>query len=400
MYVVRESGKIDVVAIDMNDAAPMRLRGDRGPAPHFAGRAAELDLMRRRVEIALHEANPGAEGILLFTGIPGIGKTHLVDHFIQQQASDKNVRTLAIGASALRSPEGLLGLIGQAMDAEDRFARSSGIDNKISAVRGSIGGLVSGGVTLDSHRPDLDFFHLLQATKNLSAWRNKALVLVIDEVQNAHPHSAQQLQTLHEGRHGCPIVPIAAGLQNSKSVLSSHGISRMSHYELGLLSQNETVEAIYHGLTNIGVDLTEDTAKALARASMRFPQHIHGCIEAAFNVHKERGEVDSPSAIEAMLEIARKARETYYEGRIDATGNSAYVFYPLAEHMDNLRLESVRRPEAESIIGKDVVDAAFQHGVLSSGEHGLLSFGIPSFRTHMIRQAAAYRALSARTPPR
>ena len=75
--------------------------------------------------------------------------------------------------------------------------------------------------------------------------------------------------------------------------------------------------------------------------------------------------------------------------------------YPLAEHMVHGQLEDVTRQRAGSIVGKDAVDASVRHGVLTTGEHGLLSFGIPSFRTHMIRQAAAYRELADReVPPR
>ena len=70
-----------------------------------------------------------------------------------------------------------------------------------------------------------------------------------------------------------------------------------------LLSHDETVEAVYHGLANLGVELTEDTAKTLAEASMRFPQHIHGHIAAACNVHEERGEVNSPRAVGCTAEL-------------------------------------------------------------------------------------------------
>ena len=235
---------------------------------------------------------------------------------------------------------------------------------------------------------------MLRATKELPAWRNKALVLVVDEVQNTDAESASQLRTLHAGEHGCPIFTIAAGLQHSRSTLSRHGTSRMSCCELGLLSHDETVEAIHHGLANVGVDINEDVAEKLANAAMRFPQHVHAHIKAACDVHERRGEVDSPQALAEVLKMGRQARERFYVGRINAIGGEAYTLYPLAEHMANKRLSDLTRPEAESIIGKDTVAASIEHGVLTKGEHGLLSFGVPSFRSYMIREAAAYRALS------
>ena len=53
------------------------LHGERGPPPHFAGRDAELAAMRRRLDITLREPGAAMNGLLLITGIPGIGKTHL-----------------------------------------------------------------------------------------------------------------------------------------------------------------------------------------------------------------------------------------------------------------------------------------------------------------------------------
>ena len=101
----------------MNAPPTTTLRGERGPPPHFAGREAELSLLRRRLDIALHERDPSIEGLLLISGIPGIGKTHLIDHFIRQQAANKNVKALFLDTRALSSPERLLVLVGRAMNA-------------------------------------------------------------------------------------------------------------------------------------------------------------------------------------------------------------------------------------------------------------------------------------------
>ena len=378
------------------------MRGERGPPPHFAGRERELAVMRNRLDIVLHEDDPAIEGALLISGIPGIGKTHLAYHFAQQATEDRNVKTLAVDPIDLTSPEGLIRLVGRAMDAEDSFARAAGIDDKVSGVRGGVGGLLSGGVTLDTHRPELAFSHLLRATRDLSAWRGRALVLVVDEVQSMDSRSADALLSLHTGRHECPILTIVAGLQQSKSVLSEHGVSRMEHLQLELLSQEEAVEAVYHGLANLGVAVSEDTAKTLADASMRFPQHVRGHVEAACIANERHGEVDSPQALAEALEIGRQSRERYYDGRINAMGGEAYTLYPLVEHMDERAVENLPRSEVETVIDKSVADAAIKHGVLAQGEHGLLSFGIPSFHSYMARKAEEYEKAAGRppTPPR
>ena len=382
----------------MNAKAPTALRGERGPPPHFAGRHAELSLMQRRLDATLGARHPEADGLLLFTGIPGIGKTHLAYHFVQQQKAAQHVQALILGAEELAYPQGMILRIGRAMGAEEAFAKATGIGRRLSGARASVAGVVTAGITLDPAKPALGFTQMLGATAALPAWRDKALVLAIDEVQNAGERGAEQLRALHQGLHGCPILTIAAGLQHSRAILSEHGISRTSHHALGLLSADEAVEAVYRGLANLGATASEGTAKTLADAAMRFPQHVHGYIEAARLVHEARREIDSPAAIAEALETGARAREEYYVGRMGAMDDAAKL-YPLVEDMATRDAHAVTRPSAESIVGVDVVAAAVRHGVLSSREDGVLTFGIPSFRSYMIRRAAAYRELAQAEAP-
>ena len=204
--------------------------------------------------------------------------------------------------------------------------------------------------------------------------------------------SADQLQTLHLGQHGCPILTIAAGLQHAKSVLSAHGISRTSHRSLDLLSNDETVEAVYHGLKNLDVDVTETTAGKLADAAMRFPQHVHGYIEGALVIHNERGEVNSPDAVAEIMRMGRESGVEYYIGRMGAMGRADRL-YPLVERMATEDVDAVTFATAETLVGDETVNAAVQRGVLTEGEDGVLSFGIPSFRNYLIHRAAQHRTV-------
>lgn len=376
----------------MNDSSSTMLHGDRGPPPHFAGRKAALSLLRQRLDLVLESPAAAVNGLLLITGVPGIGKTHLLDHFTRQATESGDVAAITLSPVDLTSPEGLLLQMGEALGGKDPFTRAAGLDDKISGVRAGVGGVVSGGVTLDSHRPALAFSHMLRATKGAKAWRRRALVVVIDEIQSADARSADQLQTLHLGQHGCPILTIAAGLQQSKSILSDLGVSRMSHRRLELLSAAETMEAVYHGLLNLGIDVTEDTAETLADASMRFPQHIHGHIEAARDVHRRRGDINSPAAVADVLQAGRRSREDYYLGRMGAMGRADRL-YPLVEHMADADADAVAFAQAESIVGVEAVNAAVHAGVLAEQEDGVLSFDIPSFRSYMVERAIKHSAL-------
>ena len=361
-----------------------KLSGERGPPPHFAGRTEELANMNRCLDAIRRNASEAQQGMLLFTGVPGIGKTHLAKHFTTQSQS-KNVRALHIGAGGLATPDGLVTLIGRAIGAEDAVARAAGIDSKITGGRA-----LSVGVNLDAHRPVLKCDYLLRATSHLSVWRKKVLILVVDEIQNMDAQSAEQVRTLHEGEHRCPIMFVGVGLLHSPSILSQHGISRMSHHQLEALHPDESVAAIYHGLHRIGVDINEDVAQALAEASMNFPAHVHSYIEAAATVFDERDDVNSDFAMSRILMMGKKSREKYYDGRLRAVAKISRL-YPLVEHLTANNTTVIPLQAASSIIDNGAIEDAVKHGVLSVDYQDVLSFGIPSFQTYMQELAHRYR---------
>lgn len=372
-----------------------KLAGERGYPPHFAGRGKELSIMDGRLDAMLSDSRSAVEGMLLFSGIPGVGKTQLAKHFIGRRKS-KRVKTMDVSTQAAESAEGLIALIGDAMGSEDQFLRAAGIESKVTGARVGVAG-VSGGITMDAHRPDVKFFHMLNATKNLRRWRGKALLIVVDEVQNLDSSSAGQMRTLHEGQHGCPIFVVAMGLQHSGDVLSKHGISRMTHHRLEPLSFGEAHSAIHNGLNNIGVSVNEDVAGAYARASMCFPAHVHAYIEAAATVFDAGGGVNSEAAMAEVLAEGRRLREQFYVNRMAAM-RSAERLYPLVEHMASNKLEIVTRAAASDIVGDETVAAAVCHGVMATTEDGVLSFAVPSFRAYMINRASQHREIERGRP--
>ena len=95
-----------------------RLGEERGPPPYFAGRASELAILHRRLDATLRDPAAAEQGMLLFTGIPGVGKTHLAKHFTAQSRS-KDVYALHTTPDSLASSEGLITLIAKAIENED-----------------------------------------------------------------------------------------------------------------------------------------------------------------------------------------------------------------------------------------------------------------------------------------
>ena len=216
-------------------------------------------------------------------------------------------------------------------------------------------------------------------------------VIVVDEIQGVDEQSANPMRTLHVGRHGCPIMIVGVGLQHSPGILSQHGISRMSHHQLEPLRSAESVAAIYHGLHNIGVDVDDDVAQALAKASMNFPVHVHSYIKAAATVFDEHGEVNSNFAKSRILALGKESREHYYDDRLRGIAK-VNKLHPLVEHMAARDVTAVPLDMASSIIDEETIDNATRHGVLTVDHRDMtLSFGIPAFRTYMVELAQRYR---------
>ena len=88
-----------------------------------------------------------------------------------------------------------------------------------------VGGSANVNVTRDLVRPERSLNAMLRSSRKL--WKNKTLVIVLDELQRLKGRHAESLCDLHDGTHGCPILVVGAGLQHTAAVLSSCGISRV-----------------------------------------------------------------------------------------------------------------------------------------------------------------------------
>ena len=76
--------------------------------------------MDGRLDAMLSDSRSAVEGMLLFSGIPGVGKTQLAKHFIGRRKS-KRVKTMDVSTQAAESAEGLIALIGDAMGRKTSF---------------------------------------------------------------------------------------------------------------------------------------------------------------------------------------------------------------------------------------------------------------------------------------
>ena len=373
-------------------------RTSRDEPYHFAGRRDELAVLHERLD-EVTETSESLRGMALVTGVPGVGKTQLGRRFGKeaQLRSDATVKHLAISAGMLRDDLGLFMAIGRELDAEDEFRRAAETDTHTTAAGGGIG-IVKGNATKEHVRHTGSFGSLLLATGALAAWRGKALVLTVDELQGLRPEGMPALEEFHLGLHRCPILLVGIGLQHTLRVLESGdsgaGLSRpATHLRLGTMAIDEAEEAISGALQALGGDIPKPRAATLAKMSQGFPQHVHGYIEGACVAYDKHGGLDSSAAVDEAADHGHRLRQEHYQGRLAALGaanRSAMLNVAstmLDRGMDRLDWDdaveaaAAKRPNPES-----VVQAAIERGVLAENEDGTVGFGIPSFFAYMGEQ--------------
>ena len=304
------------------------------------------------------------------------------------------MKHLAISAGMLRDDLGLFMAIGRELDAEDEFRRAAETDTRTTAAGGGIG-IVKGNVTKEHMRHTGSFGSLLLATSASAAWRGKALVLTVDELQGLRPEGMPALEELHLGLHRCPILLVGIGLQHTLRVLESGdsgaGLSRpAAHLRLGTMAIDEAEEAISGALQALGGDIPKPRAATLAKMSQGFPQHVHGYIEGACVAYDKHGGLDSSAAVDEAADHGHRLRQEHYQGRLAALGTAnRSAMLNVASTMldrgvdrldwdDAVEAAAAKRPNPES-----VVQAAIERGVLAENEDGTVGFGIPSFFAYM-----------------
>ena len=361
-------------------------RTDRGVPYHFAGRDAELSALNCRLAVVA-ETGDASDGLALITGVPGSGKTSLARAFMESC----NVHTLRCDVVDFEDPPSLFLSIGTAIGKQSTFEKIAGVDPRITG--GGLASVTSAkvSVTQQQTRPNLGLTAMLRMSK--SKWK-KPLLLVVDELQNLEASQAKPLRTLHEGVHGCPILAVGAGLQNTRTVLSRHGMSCVSRgIRLGLLSEDATCEVISESLAAFDIGAPTTAVDALAAASHDFPQHIHCYLTAAVDTVKDRKDWHRPSIRGEVVTKGDALRAEYYDDRLGAmAGDGHELMMPVIARMTKDSVQSLYRRDAIDAVGdngEQTIDDAIQHGVLALEPGGRVTFGIPSFHrymTNMLRQ--------------
>ena len=196
---------------------------------------------------------------------------------------------------------------------------------------------------------------------------------------------------------------LGVGLQHTQLVLGnpadgSVGISRVAEpIKLAPLSPAEALEAIDQNMRAMGYEIAREHVVALAKASQGFPQHVHGYLKGAVEAIGRHGSLETERSLEDALKAGDQARADYYDTRLSMLADQDAML-PVIETMLETGRVSLRRSEAVMKTvndGENVVQQAIAHGVLTL-DRGGVSFGIPSFHSHMEQLLNEHRQLQER----
>lgn len=275
-------------------------------------RLASCELLASRTLSDHDRSLPGLTTIV--QGCPGVGKTSLMHRFVQLCDEDFESK----GRNGSMPLPIILGL-SQATDIEAIMERTIGPDpsNLVMRWMTKLGKEITDQVRLSATLEDF-----LDALKPHISRR--AIVVLVDEIQNADDQNRQFLANIHNGiGYGkTAILPVYFGLNDSVSRLTSLGVSGLGDQaiiNLGLLTMDDCKQSFYAMLDKyqvIPTDITDEWIDVMVEDSQYFPHHLTLALRATASYLVQYNGNLSKEGLEATREQALTWRKRFYENRV------------------------------------------------------------------------------------
>ena len=408
---------------------------DREASPYFGGRAEEIEvvedaLSRIRERVQAGHWRPAGGETVLFLGAPGAGKSALLHHLVERWLGEGQEAPLVVDTEASHYvDESALALhVAEAFDPAltMQFRRSvTSHSSAIKSLSGGIPGVAKGTGTAESghHTAIAPAEPTLASVSKAFSKPQRSIVLVLDEAQDLEGFDANLarpvISKLHKGSHGGPFLTVFAGLAHSDEVLQNCGISRFSRGHdrtLSALPLDDAVEIVHLMLAECrvrgGEEIMRRWAKALAKESCGWPQHLHVSLQAlaaqllAASEPGRLEDIDSEFGI-AVLKASARAREEYYERRINSPLANAWQL--LAETLRRTgkaaprdavlgHIRAAAQPGGGSMSipneydAERFLDLMIRRGILQRAPGHMLVCPIPSLRDYIERIARSTRS--------
>ena len=274
-----------------------------------------------------------SSSIHLIQGAPGSGKTSLLKQ-IKKDLRDREITYLRATGSSLGSVESFLDVL-----AND-LPQISILRTKETATRRVTGGVPSVAQAENewgSEKRRSPVWELIQRALNTRS--KKLIVLCVDEIQNTPSLVDRERNTLLDDLSlgltlQLRILPIFAGLSDSRDVLRRAGISRLNQefvFSLGRMESDDAEMVVQKSITHAGFGLEGAfsaknltyISKLLAKVSDGWPRHLDFYVKGVLSELAKDQATENPQCkfdFNAVLDHGNRARVAYYEELVSSFG--------------------------------------------------------------------------------
>jgi hypothetical protein len=389
----------------MNPADNPFAPGAGTPPPELAGRSGIL----QDAEVAIARARKGMGRSLLLLGLRGVGKTVLLNRM------GEHAKQAGAFALMLEAPEGrrlaemlvpelrrsLLALSSsqQALALAQRgLAVLRGFAGAFKVKHGDVEVSVAAPGIADSGNLEHDLPEMLEAVVQAAQADQRALVLIIDEVQylNSEDLSALIVATHKLGQRALPFLVIGAGLPLLAGLAGnakSYAERLFDFPEVGPLTEGAAAEALQAPLAKARIEISREALDHVVRTTGGYPFFLQEWGYQAWNAASA-----SPITLQDVVLAGRAAID-----RLDAGFFKVRRDRLTPKELEYLNAMATLSPgphkssDVSSSLGKSVTatgpvrDGLIKKGMIYSPQHGLISFTVPLFDEYLRRTAAPPR---------
>ena len=377
--------------------------GAGSPPPELVGRDPVLEQAR----ILLGRTKAGrSEKSMLMTGLRGVGKTVLVNE-IERMAEADDYYTIAIEAHEDKRLGPLLApLLRRLFYDLDRIA---GAGNKVrrglavlrsfvGAIKVSVGDIDIGldiepeRGAADSGDLEIDLPNLFVAVGEAAVERNRAVALLIDELQY---FSQKELGALIMAMHRVqqrqlPIVLIGAGLPILPGLAGeskSYAERLFSFPDIGALAEVDAAKALQDPARAAGVTFTSDALREIFRLTRGYPYFLQEWGYQSWNM-AEASPITLDVVHAATERVIRRLDENFFRVRFERLTPSEKNFL---RAMASLASDARRTGDIADALGVKATSlgptraSLIRKGMVYSPAHGEMAFTVPLFDEFMLR---------------
>ncbi len=379
--------------------------------PELAGRSAILE----RAEVALarvKRGRPARSQMLL--GLRGVGKTVLLNR-ISEMAGAEGFETVVVEA-----PEGrrladilvpplrsILFKLSRTEHARDLARRGLGVLRSFAgAFKVSVGdiefGIQAETGSADSGSIETDLPEVLMAVATAAKGDDRAVALIIDEVQYLHEHDlAALIVSVHKiDQKGLPFIVFGAGLPQLAALAGeakSYAERLFDYPPVGPLPPEDASFAIRTPLQREGADITDGALTNLVEKTRGYPYFLQ-----EWGAHSWNAAAASPIT-EGDVKVASgralaQLDTSFFRVRMDrlTPREKDYV-----RAMAELGPGPHRSGDIAQELGIEVTSAGplrsglIRKGMIFSPQHGDTAFTVPMFDEHLRRAIPVWPSESA-----